>query len=135
MKRLDREGVYTIPIWIGLFFTSLYVLYSPTIDPLISDGYENLLAALMGLGSILCLIGVFIGNRILAYKIECLGLAMTFVALGLVGAHVDRSLIEQFTMYGSLGAIIQIGNVRMMWQLTREILYDKKRKKVHAHEG
>ncbi len=135
MRRLDREGMYTIPIWFGMLLTGIYVLWVPYADPLISNVLEDRLAVAVIIGAMMCLIGAIVPNRITAYKLEVPGLFIMFVVLGFLAAHVDRSLIQQWTLMGGLGGLIQIGNVRMMWQLTREILYDKKRKKVHTHES
>lgn len=128
MVRLDREGMYTIPVWFGLLFTGIYVLWMPQVDKVISEQLEDRLAVAVIVGSMMCLIGAAIPDRITAYKLEVPGLFITFVVLGFLAAHVDRSLIEQWTMVGGLGGLIQIGNVRMMWQLSREIVADRKQR-------
>jgi hypothetical protein len=134
MKRLDREGMYTIPIWFGLFFTGVYVLWTPRADPVISEQLEDRLAVAVIVGSMLCLIGAAISDRITAYKLQVPGLFITFVVLGFLAAHVDRTLIQQWTMAGGLGGLIQIGNVRMMIQLSREIFHDRKLNQAPAPE-
>ncbi len=126
MRRLDREGCYTTPVWIGLLLTGIYVLWVPRVDPLISEQLEDRLAVAVIIGSMMCLIGAMIPDRITAYKLQVPGLFITFLVLGFLAAHVDRSLIQQWTMAGGLGGLIQIGNVRMMIQLSREIIADRK---------
>lgn len=121
MQRIDRGGAYTIPLWIGLFLTGVYVLVVPRVDPLISERLEDVLAVAFMVGAGLCLLGVALANRVWAYMLEIVGLAVTFAVLGFLAMHVDRSLVQQFTMAGSLGAIIQIGSVRMMIMLGREL--------------
>lgn len=126
MVRLDRQGMYTLPVWVGLLLTGIYVLWTPRVDPLISEQLEDRLAVAVIIGSMMCLIGAAIPDRITAYKLQVPGLFITFVVLGFLAAHVDRSLIQQWTMAGGLGGLIQIGNVRMMIQLSREIVADRK---------
>ena len=121
MTRIDREGMYTIPIWVGLLLSGIYVLWVPRVDPLISEQLEDRLAVVFIVGSMLCLVGAAIKDRITAYKLEFVGLFLTFVVLGFLAAHVDRSLIEQWTLAGGLGGLIQVGNVRMMVVIGREI--------------
>ena len=115
--RLDRGSMYAIPIWLGFVFTGIYVLIVPYADPVIPDRLENVLGAAMLAGAGLCLIGAAIDDKILAYKLEFVGLGISELVLIFIGLHAPQSLLEQFTFAGSLGAIIQIGNFRMMWQL------------------
>ena len=125
--RLDRQGSYTIPIWVGLFLSGLYILWAPQIDPLLPDGEENLLGLALSIGAGLCLAGVFISDKVKAYTVELIGLLITVVVLGFVATRVDLTLIQQFTLYGSLGAVIQIGSIRMMFKLGREIWVEKRK--------
>ena len=125
MKRHDREGVYTIPIWIGLLLSGIYVLFSPQVDPLISAQLENELAVAMIVGAGLCLVGASIPDRITAYKLEIPGLIITFLVLGYLAVHVDLSLIQQLTLYGGLGGLVQVGTARMLVQLWGDIRADK----------
>ena len=128
MKRLDREGAYTIPLWVGLLLSGLFIVWSPQVDPLISDGTENLLGLALAVGAGVCLAGTVVRDRIRAYQIEWVGLLITVIVLAAVGMKVDRSVLEQFTMYGSLGAIIQIGSIRLMFLLGREVLANRPKK-------
>ncbi len=109
--------MYAIPIWFGFLLTGIYVLIVPYADPVIPDRLENVLGAAMVASALLCLTGAAIDDRILAYKLEFVGLLISFVVLIFIGFHTPESLFEQFTFAGSLGAIIQIGTVRMLWQL------------------
>ena len=126
MKRLDREGVYTIPIWVGLLLTGFYVLWRPGIHSTLDLRLEASLAIITIFSSSLCLIGVAIPQRITAYKMQIAGLAINFLVLSALAVHVDRPLIEQWTLAGGMGGLIQIGNVRMIVQLWSAIRDDKR---------
>ena len=126
MKRLDREGVYTIPIWVGLLLTGFYVLWRPGVHSTLDLRIEVTLAIITIFSSSLCLIGVAIPQRITAYKMQIVGLVINFLVLGALAGHVDRPLIEQWTLAGGMGGLIQIGNVRMIVQLWSAIRDDKR---------
>ena len=126
MTRLDREGMYTIPIWAGLLLTALYVLWRPGIHTTLDLRVEASLAIITIFSSSLCLIGVAIPQRIVAYKMQIAGLVINFFVLGYMAGHVDRPLIEQWTLAGGMGGLIQIGNVRMIVQLWAGIRDDKR---------
>ena len=126
MKRLDREGVYTIPIWAGLLLTGFYVLWRPGIHSSLDLWLEASLAIITVFSSSLCLIGVAIPQRITAYKMQIAGLVINFFVLGALAGHIDRPLIEQWTLAGGMGGLIQIGNVRMIVQLWSAIRDDKR---------
>ena len=123
--RIDRQGSYTIPVWVGLFLTGIYVMSTSQIDPLISNNLENWFGLAISAGAGICLAGTLISDKVKAYALEMVGLLTTIIVLGIIGSHVDRSVFEQFTMYGSLGAIIQIGSIRLMFKLSREIWLEK----------
>ena len=127
MTRLDREGVYTIPIWLGLLLTGLYVLARPGIHSTLDLRLEATLAIITIFSSSLCLIGVAIPQRITAYKMQIVGLAINFFVLGALAGHIDRPLIEQWTLAGGMGGLIQIGNVRMIVQLWSAIRDDERK--------
>ena len=127
MTRLDREGMYTIPIWMGLLLTGFYVLWRPGIHSTLDLRLEATLAIITIFSSSLCLIGVMISQRIVAYKMQIAGLVINFLVLGALAGHVDRPLIEQWTLAGGMGGLIQIGNVRMIVQLWSAIRDDKRK--------
>ena len=127
MTRLDREGMYTIPIWVGLLLTGFYVLWRPGIHSTLDLRLEATFAIITIFSSSLCLIGVAIPQRIMAYKMQIVGLVINFLVLGALAGHVDRPLIEQWTLAGGMGGLIQIGNVRMIVQLWSAIRDDKRK--------
>lgn len=127
MKRLDREGMYAIPIWLGLLLTGFYVLWRPGIHSSLDLWLEATFAIITIFSSSLCLIGAAIPQRILAYKLQIVGLVINFLVLGYLAGHVDRPLIEQWTLAGGMGGLIQIGNVRMIVQLWSAIRDDKRK--------
>ena len=126
MKRLDREGVYAGPLWLGLLLTGFYVLWRPGVHSTLDLRIEVTLAIITIFSSSLCLIGVAIPQRITAYKLQIVGLVINFLVLGYMAGHVDRPLIEQWTLAGGMGGLIQIGNVRMIVQLWSAIRDDKR---------
>ena len=127
MKRLDREGMYTIPIWAGLLLTGFYVLWRPGVHSSLDLWLETTFAIITIFSSSLCLIGAAIPQRILAYKMQIVGLAINFLVLGALAGHIDRPLIEQWTLAGGMGGLIQVGNVRMIVQLWSAIRNDKRK--------
>jgi len=127
VKRLDREGVFTVPIWLGLLLTGLYVLARPGIHSTLDLRLEATLAIITIFSSSLCLIGVAIPQRITAYKMQIAGLVINFLVLGYLAGHIDRPLIEQWTLAGGMGGLIQIGNVRMIVQLWSAIRDDERK--------
>ena len=126
MKRLDREGVYAGPLWLGLLLTGFYVLWRPGVHSTLDLRLEASLAIITIFSSSLCLIGVAIPQRITAYKMQIVGLVINFLVLGALAGHIDRPLIEQWTLAGGMGGLIQIGNVRMIVQLWSAIRDDKR---------
>ena len=127
MKRLDREGVYAGPLWLGLLLTGFYVLWRPGIHSTLDLRLEASLAIITVFSSSLCLIGVAIPQRITAYKMQIVGLVINFLVLGYMAGHIDRPLIEQWTLAGGMGGLIQIGNVRMIVQLWSAIRDDERK--------
>ena len=132
--RLDRAGSFTIPIWAGLFLSGLYILWAPRIDPLLSGVGENLLGLVLSIGAGICLAGTVIGQKVKAYTLQIVGMLVYCGVLAFVATRVDRSVFEQFTLYGSLGAIVQIGSIRLMFKLGREIYAEREEGKV-KHDG
>lgn len=111
-KRLDRLGIYTLPIWVGLLITGLYILFHPQVEFGIPNAVENLLGFLFAAGAAACLAGVFISNWRTAYKVEIAGLVTICAVLGILAAVTNLTLLQQFTMAGGLGALVQIGSIR-----------------------
>jgi hypothetical protein len=113
--------MYTIPIWFGLFFTGLYVLHSSQIITEISNNFENFLGAAMTLAAAACLVGTRLNNVRKAYITEIAGLLVICIVLGILAIATELTLIQQFTLAGGLGALIQIGSLRMIFRLTLEL--------------
>ena len=110
----------------GLLLTGVYVLWRPGVHSTLDLRIEVTFAILTIFSSSLCLIGVAIPQRITAYKMQIVGLVINFLVLGALAGHVDRPLIEQWTLAGGMGGLIQIGNVRMIVQLWSAIRDDKR---------
>ena len=117
MTRLDR-GMYTVPIWWGLVFSGIYVLASPPIIHTIPPLAEDILAVELLAFALLCLTGSRIDNTELAYRVEIVGLAGIALVLGILAVATELTLWQQFTLSGGLGALVQIGSLRMIAQLT-----------------
>jgi hypothetical protein len=115
--RLDR-GMYTGPIWCGLVLSGVYVLATPQIITSIPDWAENALAAELGLAALICLTGQRLDDRWLAYQYERIGLAGIVLVLGILAVATDVPVVAQFTLSGGLGALVQIGSIRMFYRLT-----------------
>jgi FtsH-binding integral membrane protein len=117
--------MYTVPIWVGLFLTGIYVMTHEHVVRAFPESMENKLAALLLFGSTLCLVGASLGTRWVmptaklatSYWLEIVGLVCICVALGAEAVRVDLTLAQQFTMAGSLGAILQIGSLRFIVML------------------
>lgn len=123
MQRLDRSGWYTIPIWIGLFLSGLYVLMVPQLIHSIPNWCENLLGLSLSLGAAACLYGVAQPDWREAYRVEIGGLAVISVVLGILAVFGELTLAQMFTLTGSLGAVIQIASLRAiveMWLALRK---------------
>ena len=123
--RIDRSGLYTAPIWVGLLITGLYILFHPQVEFGISNFEENLLGLLFSAGAAACVAGVFINDWRTAYKVEIAGLVVICVVLGLLAFATDLTLLQQFTMAGGLGALVQIGSLRAITVLGSALLRDK----------
>lgn len=124
-ERLDRRGVYTLPIWVGLLITGLYILFHSQVEFGISNGAENLLGFLFAAGAAACLTGVFLPDWRTAYKVEIAGLTVICIVLGVLAAVTNLSLVQQFTMAGGLGALVQIGSLRGIVTLGWSLYKDK----------
>ena len=124
-ERLDRIGVYTLPIWVGLLITGLYILFHPQVEFGISNGAENLLGFLFAAGAAACLTGVTLRNWRTAYIVEIVGLSVICIVLGILAAVTDLTLVQQFTMAGGLGALVQIGSLRGIATLGWALYKDK----------
>jgi len=118
--RYDR-GQYTVPIWWGLALSGIYVLTEPQILTRITDRAENALAAALLLSAVVCLTGTRIPDTRTAYRVELVGLAGIVVVLGVLAVATDLTVWQQFTLAGGLGALVQIGSIRMIVNLTRAL--------------
>lgn len=124
MSRLDR-GMYTVPIWFGLFLTGIYVVLAPQSEEHFVDSTENVLGYLFSLSAALCLLGAALGTKwfkpntklATSYWLEIVGLSGICILLGVDAVVTDLTLWQQFTMAGSLGAILQIGSLRFIVML------------------
>lgn len=122
MRRLDRESIYVLPIWVGLFLSGIYVLAVPQLTHAIPNWAENLLGIALTAGAGVCLYGATLADWRRAYRLEIVGLSVVAVVLGLLAIFGDLTLAQMFTLSGSLGALIQIGSLRAiveMWLALR----------------
>jgi hypothetical protein len=79
------------------------------------------------------LIGASLGTKFfypkaklsVAYKYEILGLVGICITLGILAGITPLTLLQQFTLSGSLGAIIQIGSLRMIARLVWDLYHNK----------
>lgn len=117
MRRLDRESLYTLPIWVGLFLSGIYVLAVPQMIHSIPNWSENALGLALSVGAAGCLYGAAQPDWRRAYRAEMAGLAVVTVVLGLLAIFGELTLAQMFTLTGSLGAMIQIGSLRAMVEM------------------
>lgn len=123
--RVDRAGIYTAPVWLGLFITGIYVIATPestTVD--ISNWADNLLGVMMTLAAGACLYGVTVPNWRAAYQIQICGLSVIVVVLGILAMVTRLTLVQQFTLVGGLGALVQIGSIRAIWVMWQALRHD-----------
>ena len=118
-ERLDRRAFYTVPIWFGLLFTGLYVLFTPEDKSVESlpNWFDNLLGFAFAFAAATCLYGVAEHDWRKAYKMEIGGLIGICIVLGILATVTNLTLIQQFTLAGGLGALIQIGSLRAIVSL------------------
>lgn len=122
--RLDR-GMYTVPVWVGLFLTGIYVVLTPQSQGRLPEAVDSALAALFSVAALACLVGAALGTRWFyptaklstSYWLEIAGLAVICVVLGVEAVVTDLTLVQQFTLAGNFGAIIQIGSIRFIYRL------------------
>jgi hypothetical protein len=119
--RIDRHGWYVVPIWFGLLVTGIYIVFSPQVEKGIPNWFENLLGFVFAVAAATCLYGVAEHDWRKAYKMEIGGLAVICVVLGILAAVTDLTLLQQFTLAGGLGALVQIGSLRAIVELWRAL--------------
>jgi hypothetical protein len=131
IRRLDH-GYYTVPLWFGLLFTGLYVLFTPessSVSDHLPNWVDNLLGLSMLAGAGLCLYGALSGTKWFnhdmphrdSYKFEIVGLSIVCVVFGLLAWATNLTLVQQFTIVGGFGALLQIASINMIVQLWRAV--------------
>ena len=118
--RADR-GYYTLPVWLGLFCTSIYVLMSPEVIPAFTETKGNLLGGLLGVSAAVCLVGALLPDWRRAFRIELYGLGGIVAAMVVLDFTAPLSLWQMSTLVGGLGVWVQIASVRMMAHLVRAL--------------
>lgn len=119
LARIDR-GFYTQPIWVGLVVSGVYELFVPETTRL-REWQGNALAVLLVVSAGVCLVGSALKDWRVAFRLELVGLVGVIVTLGVLAVETRVSLLEQFTFVGGLGALIQIGSIRLAWHLWRAL--------------
>ena len=122
--RFDHQS-YAPEVWGGLALSSLYLLQAEPVVSTVEDTLERALDAALGLGAILCLIGVAIGTHLffpraphrVSYGFQLVGLPLIIVALAwYTYAAADLSRPNNLLLTalgGGLGLCIEIGSLRM----------------------
>lgn len=117
MNRLDR-GMYTAPIWWGLLLTGIYVLAAPAPRLQgIAPAAEFTGAMVLFVSALACLTGTRITDLRIAYRLELAGLVGIVLVLGWLAVVGEFTVWQQFTLAGGLGALVQIGSIRMAVRL------------------
>lgn len=120
MNRLDR-GLYTAPIWAGLFLSGIYVLVAPPMLHKVSGTVEDSMAAVMIVAAGACLAGLGIRPTHVAYRVELAGLVGIVGVLAWLTVESDYTLWQQFTLSGGMAGMVQIGSIRMALRLALEL--------------
>lgn len=125
--RFDHQS-YAPEVWGGLLLTSLYLLQSDPIVDTVEDNLERALDGILGVGSLLCLIGVAIGTRwffpnarrVTSYTFQLLGLPLIIIAMAwytYAAADFSHPSLLLTVLGGGLGLCIEIGSLRMFIDL------------------
>ena len=124
--RVDQGG-FVPEIMAGLWFSGIYILATPTVIQRLG-AWENLLAVLMTIGATLVLTGLSLGSwlapetpRSVSYRLEMLGLPIIVIVLGVLALFTPLPPLQEFTLGGGLGFLVQIGCLRLMAKLWIEL--------------
>ncbi len=130
--RYDHQG-YAPEIWIGLLFTSLYLVQSEPMLNSITDWLELAIEVVLAVGCTLCIIGSALGTRWcfpetpkrVSYRFTQVGLPLIVLSLAwyTYAASSAPSLLV-VTLGGALGLCIEIASVRMFIDITEELRGD-----------
>lgn len=127
--RIDHQS-YGPEIWAGLFLASLYLLQSPPVMDTLENHAERALSVLLGVGSLICLIGAAVGTPVLlpdaryktAYRWQLVGLPLIIFALAwytylAIDPAGQQQTLVTAALGGGLGLFIEIGSLRMFFDL------------------
>lgn len=127
--RIDHQG-YAPEIWIGLFFTALYLLQTEPVMVTIADKLEFALDALMAVGTGICTLAAFLGTRWFypkvskrtCYRMHLVGLPIIVLALAwYTFASAEYPNLAVVVLGGGLGLCVEIGTVRMIVDIADEL--------------
>lgn len=118
--RLDH-GFLTAPVMAGVLCSGLYVLFTHGEQHRIGEVEGNAIGVLASVAALLFLIGSFLPDWRLAFRLELVGLVGIIAGFAVLDFTVDLSLIEQMTFTGGLGFWVQIGCARLAYRLWRAL--------------
>lgn len=136
--RIDHQG-FVPEIYAGLMLTSFYLAQlGPTI-PVLNDVLEDWLNLSLFLGTLLGLIGVVVGTKLVfprtrrrvSYIIGLCGIPLVVLPLALYTyATFDNNNLVMTALSGGLGLCIEIGLLRMFVDLIQDLATDHS---THGH--
>lgn len=134
-ERIDHQG-FVPEIFAGLMLTALYMMQLGPNIPNLDDYLEDVLALIMFIGSVVGLIGVALGTKLVfphvvrrkAYWFELFAIPLMIIPLAAYTyASVDTNQLLITALSGGLGLTIEIGLVRLFVDLVQDLHED--------HEG
>lgn len=134
-ERIDHQG-FVPEIFAGLMLTALFLMQlGPNLTNL-NDRLEDVLALMLFFGSVTGLVGIALGTKLVfrkvhrrrAYWVELVAIPMMIIPLAwYTYVSVDTSQLLITALSGGLGLTIEIGLVRLFFDLVQDLHAD--------HEG
>ena len=137
-ERIDHQG-FVPEIYAGLMLTSLYLAQLGPNLAVINDTLEDVLNLSLFLGTLLGLVGVVMGTRLvfpkvrrrISYAIGLCGIPLIILPLAwYTYATFDENNLLITALGGGLGLCVEIGLVRMFVDLVQELATDHS---THGH--
>ena len=131
-ERIDHQG-FVPEIYAGLMLTSLYLAQLGPNLPQINDTLEDALGLSLFVGTLLGLIGVVLGTKLVfprvrrkvSYAVGLTGIPLIVMPLAWYAyATLDSSNLLVTALGGGLGLCIEIGLVRMFVDLVEDLATD-----------
>ena len=128
--RIDHQG-YAPEIWAGLMITALYLLQTEPLMVTIADRLEFALDLVLAVGAGISLLAGMLGTRFffprvskrICYRLHLVGLPLIIAALAwYTYASAAAPNLILVALGGGLGLCLEIGSVRMLVEITDDLL-------------